>query len=295
LIHELDDKGKIMSYTTSVPWCDHTVNLWIGCTKVSDGCKNCYAERENKRYRWVEKWGPEGKRRRTSMGNWKKPLAWNKEKWLECICGWRGPEKKTLSGCPGCGRFHDFHPTRQRVFCDSLSDVFENRPELPGWRNSLFLLVRDTPNLDWLILTKRPENALKWGYLYLPDNVWIGTTCENQEMADKRIPELVKIPAKVHFISIEPMLSKIYLALDGTCPKSWGLGYSLIRDHIDWVIAGCESGPDRRITEDDWVRDIVAQCVEMDVPAFVKQLSGSPIRHELYEFPEDLRTREFPR
>jgi protein gp37 len=149
----------------------YTFNPWLGCTKVSDGCKHCYAETlMDKRFKRV-KWGPAGRRERTSAANWRKPLAWNKE----------AKEQ---------GR-------RAKVFCASLADVFEDKPDQPEmaeWRDDLFSLIGQTPYLDWLLLTKRPENvhemiersnshsysdAGMWFYAH--SNVWIGTSVETQE------------------------------------------------------------------------------------------------------------------
>jgi protein gp37 len=258
----------MMGSKTGISWTDMTFNPWIGCTKVSAGCINCYAERDNNRYGWIDYWGgPQGVRRKTSEANWKKPLAWNKL-----------AEKDGI---------------RRKVFCASLGDVFEDRDELAGWRNSLFLLVKNTPNLDWLILTKRPENAVKWGYNYLPENVWMGTTCENQEMADKRIPELMKIPSGLRFVSVEPMLEEINFGTWLVNRKNTELG---TMPGIDWVIYGGESGPNCRPCDPEWIRDGLLQCRAAGIPAFVKQLGGWPnTRHELADFPEDLRVREFPR
>jgi protein gp37 len=125
-----------MAENSNIEWTHHTFNPWIGCTKVSDGCKNCYAENlMDKRYGRV-KWGPQGTRVRTSEANWKKPLKWNRE-----------AEAKG---------------ERHRVFCASLADVFEDKPDQPEmeqWRLELLELIIKTPYLDWLLLTKRPENV----------------------------------------------------------------------------------------------------------------------------------------
>ena len=229
---------------SNIEWTDHTFNPWMGCTKVSDGCKNCYAETlMDKRYGKV-KWGPQGQRVRTSAANWKKPLKWDRE-------------------AAAAGK-------RARVFCASLADVFEDKPdqrdEMDKWRTELFQLIQDTPNLDWLLLTKRPENVMEmvgnvpW-YYGLP-NVWIGTSVENQEQADKRIPALVSIPAAVRFLSMEPLLGPIDLDLSGS---NYGI------HGIDWVIVGGESGPNARPMHPDWARGIRNQCQEAGVPFFFKQ------------------------
>jgi len=190
-----------MGENSKIEWCDHTFNPWVGCSKVSTGCKNCYAENMmDKRFGRVQ-WGVSGTRSRTSAANWEKPLSWNR--------------KAKEEG------------TRPRVFCGSLCDIFEDRPELVEWRRDLLSLIVDTPNLDWLLLTKRPENVNRminevcglversqWfgEWLNINKHIWIGTSVENQETADKRIPELLKIPAAVRFLSAEPMLGPVVLA-----------------------------------------------------------------------------------
>jgi len=269
---------------SKIQWCDHTFNPWLGCTKVSPGCTNCYAEAlMDKRFGRVE-WGPAGTRVRTSEANWRKPLTWNRDEWRGCpACGWRGSvqsvriditDKRPFS-CPDCGRAHP-NTVRQRVFCSSLADVFEDRPELYQWREDLFALIDKTPNLDWLLLTKRPENAndmittMTGGYLNAGDwdNLWIGTSVENQEQADKRIPELLKIPAAVRFLSVEPLLGPMTINKEtGTLDEVFALG----ENGINWVIVGGESGPNARPMHPDWVRGIRDQCQAAGVPFLFKQ------------------------
>lgn len=236
---------------SKIEWTHHTFNPWIGCTKVSDGCKFCYAEHlMDKRLSRVE-WGPTGTRSRTSPANWNKPRQWNRR--LE-----------------GTGR-------RERVFCASLADVFEDRPELEEWRADLMELIDDTPNLDWLLLTKRPENVLplapmRWSECQLPDNVWIGTSVENQEQADKRIPELLRIPAVVRFLSCEPLLDAVdlmpylYAEFAADDPRHYPHKYG-----VDWVIVGGESGQQARPMHPDWARSLRDQCHLAGVPFLFKQ------------------------
>lgn len=265
-----------MAENSKIEWCNHTFNPWIGCTKVSDGCKHCYAEAMmDKRYGRV-KWGPSGVRVRTSAANWKKPLKWNRQAKKEGV--------------------------RYRVFCASLADVFEDKPDQPElyeWRQELFGLIGDTPYLDWLLLTKRPENvermiacALHGTRLSLEDdfpNVWIGTSVENQEQADKRIPELLQIPARVRFLSMEPLLGAVDLtcfmndtldpeqsygyvnSLIGFTFDTEGFGNRLSMGAVDWVIVGGESGSNARPMRPDWVCSIRDQCVETGVPFLFKQ------------------------
>ena len=185
---------------SKIEWCHHTFNPWIGCAKVSQGCANCYAEELMDTRYGRANWGVDGTRVRTSDAYWRKPLAWNRKARIEGV--------------------------RYRVFCASLADVFEDREDLEEWRDDLFNLISATPNLDWLLLTKRPENVNRIvgesrGDCYWIEesagkgngNIWIGTSVENQEQADKRIPELLKIPARVRFLSMEPLF----------CVSSYGI------------------------------------------------------------------------
>lgn len=266
--------------TTNIEWVSQylkdgtiirgfTFNPWVGCTKLSAGCHHCYAETlMDKRYGRV-KWGPQGKRVKTSAANWRKPLAWDKQ--------------AKAAGL------------RYRVFCASLADVFEakpNQPELDEWRSDLWALIEVTPNLDWLLLTKRPENVLRivpehW-QARLPANIWIGTSVENQETADERIPHLLKIPAVVRFVSAEPLLGPIYLdsyltvqsySVEIPTPSrvldllrlSSPLRATRLRGRLDWVIVGGESGPKARPMHPDWARSLRDQCVKAGVPFFFKQ------------------------
>lgn len=241
-----------MGADTKIEWADHTFNPWIGCTAVSPACDHCYAERLA--HRFGVAWGPHAERRRTSESNWRQPLAWNRKALRE-------------------GR-------RFRVFCASLADVFDN--QVPAeWREDLWALIHDTPHLDWLLLTKRPQNIWKMLPGSAPvegrdghsrqvwrrgwPNVWLGTTVENQAEADRRIPHLLAVPAAVHFLSCEPLLCPVAIR------EHW-----LIRHHpggarIDWIIAGGESGPKARASHPDWFRSLRDQCRDAGVPFFFKQ------------------------
>jgi protein gp37 len=209
----------------------------MGCTKVSDGCRNCYAETlVTNRMGKPQLWGARGSRQRTTVQNWNKPRRWNREA-IE-----RG--------------------TSLRVFCASLCDVFEDRPDTNAWRKDLWDLVRETPALDWQILTKRPERIANT----LPDDwgdgwahVWLGTSIEDARVVD-RARHLAKVPAAVHFISYEPALGPIadVLNLDG----------------IEWVIYGGESGPGYRDEDKDWARQMFAACSESGAAFFHKQSAG---------------------
>lgn len=263
-----------MSENSKIEWCDHTFNPWEGCQKVGPGCDNCYAEARNARFAGgtAINWGPGATRRRTSPANWRKPLQWNAQH----------------------EAFYAQHGRRQRVFCASLADVFDNAvPQY--WRTALFGLIFDTPNLDWLLLTKRIGNATDMlrgdppegiAMAELP-NLWIGATVCNQEEADRDIPKLLATPARVRFLSIEPMLGPVYVEqipdpAGGVCLKPlaglrWvgdGQGRCTVRSlggRIDWVIAGGESGPQARPAHPDWFRSLHAQCASAGVPFLFKQ------------------------
>lgn len=242
-----------MGKETAIEWTDHTFNPWIGCTKVSAACDHCYAETLMDT-RWGKvKWGAGEKRVRTSEANWRQPLAWDRAAKAAGI--------------------------RRRVFCASLADVFDNEVE-DGWRFDLMQVIRGTPNLDWLLLTKRPQVAAKWWrHQAMPDNIWLGTTVEDQKMADLRIPILFDIPTKVRFLSVEPMLGRIFVP----------------RYSVDWIIVGGESGAGARPMNLSWAEEIQRDCKETGIAFFMKQLGGArDKRDRLEDFPAPLRVREFP-
>lgn len=247
-----------MGENSRIEWTDHTWNPWIGCTKVSAACDSCYAERWGKRF-GVE-WGNHP-RRRTSAANWREPLKWNR--------------KAQESG------------KRLRVFCASLADWLDNKVD-QTWRSDLGDLIAATPHLDWLLLTKRPQNYEKlapWPVDDPPPNIWFGATTGNQDEADRNIPEILRWPAAVHFISAEPLLAPV----DPTRIKQqdreknaltgdfWipGCGSESSRTipgpRLDWVICGGESGPDARPMHPDWARSLRDQCAAAQVPFFFKQ------------------------
>ena len=237
-----------MAENTKIEWCTHSWNPWIGCQKVSPGCDFCYAERDMAlRWKKVE-WGPGAERKRTSEANWKLPLKWDRE-------------------AAAAGERH-------RVFCASLADVFDNA--VPDeWRDDLFELIGATPNLDWLLLTKRPQNAEPWGEFIDQLNVWLGVSAENQEEWDRRVDVLVKTPAHRRFVSAEPLLGPI-----NTRPG--------LLPYVDLVIVGGESGPNRRPMDLEWARSIRDQCAEAGVAFFGKQWDKKR------PLPEDLMVRQMP-
>lgn len=301
-----------MSQKTTIEWADSTWSPWRGCTKVSPGCANCYAEVLSRRNpKVLGEWGRGKPRVRTVSAGWRNVRRWNR------AAGHNG--------------------TRMRVFpslCDWLDD------EVPvEWIADFLRLVQETPNLDWLLLTKRPENwscrlkdvvdlerqvrgngllAVDWISGIEPRNVWLGVSVEDQQRAEERIPVLLQTPARVRFLSAEPLLGPVDLlqaAFDGSESFSAMGG-------LDWVIVGGESGPRARPCNVEWIRDIVRQCGTAKVPCFVKQLGANyedppngvggvlarpdptvvpPIRHlrdrkggDPSEWPEVLRVRQMP-
>lgn len=279
-----------MADITGIEWCDSTFNPWIGCTKISSACDNCYAAVSTpSRTRKIE-WGVGKPRQRTSASNWHLPVKWNSELFVECSgCGWRGVRRKDNSEmrCGDCASEYLLE-TRRRVFCASLADVFDNEVD-PQWRFDLFKLIVDTPNIDWLLLTKRIGNAgqmlkdiaclfdamLDSNDRYKPlPNLWLGITICNQEEADRDIPKLFSVPANVRFLSIEPMLSEIDLRW---CDWCGAFGQHDCYDSgddgaiLDWVICGGESGSKARPMHLEWVRSLRDQCKEAGVPFLFKQ------------------------
>lgn len=275
-----------MGKNTGIQWAHHTFNPWRGCSKISEGCANCYAEVLSHKKDGLGEWGPNARRSVASEKYWNYPIQWNRE--------------AELSG------------ERARVFCASLADVFEERDDLEEHRKRLFELIKKTPHLDWLLLTKRSAFANEWLHRYygsstqckddgtisisgkpLP-NVWLGVSVENQEAADLRIPDLLTSPAVCRFLSCEPLIGPVDL-----CRLSYQGGVAVIDSlrglyggvfphakvpAVDWVIVGGESGEKARPCHIEWITDIKDQCEgEKDrylpkpkTKVFVKQLGINP-------------------
>lgn len=266
-----------MAEKTGIAWTDHTFNPWWGCMKVSPGCTNCYAETFAVRT-GHDIWGPAKttSRRTFAPSHWREPKRWNAQAWAE--------------------------GGRRRVFCASMADVFEDHPALPAEREKLWNLIRETPALDWQILTKRPENIAAmlpadWGEGY--PNVWLGTSVEDQQRADERIPILLRVPAAVRFLSCEPLLGAVDLRAVGNPNEPYlhclsnGIGYDNRCARVDWVIVGGESGGKRRPMEVRWLEDIVRLCRQQRVAVFVKQDNAFKPDQQ-GRIPDELFVREFP-
>jgi len=280
-----------MGTGSAIEWCTHTFNPWIGCSKVSAGCTHCYAEQLMDVRFGKASWGLDGTRERTNPAYWKLPLKWNKQA--------------------------EESDTRPRVFCASLADVFEDRPALAPWRSDLFALIDATPHLDWLLLTKRPQNIIRlWPVEGVPDflgkdrvvtmglrtrsNVWLGTSVENQATANDRIPQLLYASplAAQAFLSCEPLLGPVDLAaiptpnylhrsaldpLTGYGALHMTAARGLVAPSIDWVIGGGESGGRARPMHPDWIRSLRDQCASAGVPFFFKQWGAwapAPRKHQ---------------
>jgi len=245
---------------TKIQWTDATVNFWTGCKKVSAGCKFCYMYRDKERY---------GKDPttvlRTAPATFEAALKWKESK---------------------------------RIFTCSWSDFFIE--EADEWRADAWDIIRKTPQHQWQILTKRPERIVEclpndWGEGW--DNVWLGVSVENQDYIH-RIETLSKIPAKVRFISAEPLIGSIDLSVCKDMLSSF-----------HWLIIGGESGNENgkyryRSCELNWIKDLILQTKEKGVNVFVKQ-TGTWLskklkladRHggDISEWPNDIQVREFPR
>lgn len=317
-----------MGELTGIEWTDSTWNPFIGCAKVSDGCKFCYADAISSRFPFVE-WGANGTRVLTVESNWKQPLRWNRK-----------------AGEAG---------VRHKVFVASLADIFEDwkGPMLNNkgeqvfaygseWgshlsvidgafpltmdlvRKRLFAMIDATPNLDWLLLTKRPEN-IRWMWTSVDEengrpshrrNVWLGTTAENQDNLERRMPSLKKCRdlSPVLFLSVEPMVGPVTLwpdafsdcanfentVMDPTtgayecCLKCDYTGVSS-EPLVDWVIAGCESGHSRRPANASWFESLAKECAEYEIPFFMKQMEiNGEVSKTLSSFPSPVQVRQFP-
>lgn len=297
-----------MGENSKISWTHHTWNPWWGCARVSPGCEHCYAETFAKRT-GHKVWGRTAERRFLQA-----PFA----KLAEM------QHKAERAG------------ERHRVFIASMADIFEAHPDpeirlaQDGTRAGLWAAVPLLTHLDLLLLTKRPENIAEmvpaqWMAEGFPRNVWLGTTCEDQQRADERIPHLIRCPAAVRWVSYEPALGPIDFVGDR--------GMDYLGDPyepgqcslINWIVVGGESGGGARPFDIGWARSTVAQCRGADVPVFVKQMGARPYQSipgagytpdsgtvvglwgggrplklrdakggDPEEWPEDLRVRQYP-
>ncbi|MBD2437402.1 phage Gp37/Gp68 family protein [Nostoc sp. FACHB-110] len=300
--------------TTNIQWTDETWNPIVGCSRISPGCSKCYAAtaaasarlQQFPQYQKVKDWDGTVEFVKNQL---LKPLSWKKPK---------------------------------KIFVCSMSDLFhENVPD--EWIDKVMAVAAICPQHTFQILTKRPERALEYftsenrfacidyqayeilradrapyyrehPVVKLPlKNVWIGTTVENQAMANKRIPLLLQIPAVIRWLSVEPLLGEIDLREAGMIQRLISDNYEWenISEEISWVVVGGESGSGARPCNLAWMRSLARQCQDAEVPAFVKQLGSRPFYLKcgekypykisdkkggvITDFPEDLQIRQFPK
>jgi len=256
-----------MAENSKIEWTDHTFNPWWGCQEAGPGCDGCYARSMAERFHpKLKLWGPGSSRLVFTTGfgkgeepdpkHWNAPLGWNKKAEREGV--------------------------RRRVFCLSMGDWADNHPVAAEQREHLWPLIRRTPWLDWLLLTKRIGNAkamlpANWSDGYA--NVWLGATIVNQEEADRDIPKLLAIPARVRFLSMEPLLGPVdlsaWLPIEAVQPSGnpWRRRTKFGEPDSDlgWVIAGGESGHGARPMHPEWARSLRDQCAAAGVPFLFKQ------------------------
>lgn len=311
-----------MSDTTNISWCDATWNPWRGCSKVSPGCKNCYAETLVNRFG-----GDFSKRTKAAPATFNAPLKWNKKPWVCNVCGDIFTEVEAQNHAHNDHTMPQLH--RRRVFLGSLMDWLD--PEVPAeWLADVLDIVRRCEGLDFLTLTKRPQlwrsrlaeagpyltNGFPVNWLHEgtpPPNVWIGTSVEDR--ADERIPVLLTIPAKVRFLSVEPLLKPVDLSSGTYASNGMGVVWDAFgrvahTPHCDytakgltppagpavsWVIVGGESGHNRRDCGVDAIINVHDQCRAAGVPCFVKQdCAAKPGQQG--RIPENVwKCKEFPK
>jgi len=256
-----------MGKETGISWTDATFNPWWGCTKVSPGCDLCYAEAFDKRV-GGDHWGKDKPRRTMSDSYWYQPLLWNRNAQAE--------GKKV------------------KVFCASMADVMDD--ETPsGQRERLWDLIDHTPYLIWQLLTKRPQRYFR----YLPtsfahNNVWLGTTAEDQHFYDIRWSSLRLVAADyglTSWISYEPALGPIVM---DDFPFTSGIDGIL--DYPNWIIFGGESGADkkRRPMDIEWARDLKSECASCGTSFFMKQMGARTSNAAKALIPVDMLVHEFP-
>lgn len=268
-----------MGKHTNIPYVHHSVNRWIGCTPVGPGCDNCFARAIDRRT-GGDHWGPGKPRRRTSDTYWEDIRRWNRR-------------------CERLG-------IRERILCPTMSDWADN--EVPDeWRMELFAMIRETPNLDWLLITKRVSNIPRmlppdWGSGY--PNVWLLLTVCNQPEANRDIPRFLRIPAVIHGLSVEPLLGPlnlrdILLPDGGRIDALRGIDTAHqchYTGKLDLIIVGYESGPGARTGDLQWARDLRDQARAAGTDFYMKQMpcTYSKTPADFDTFPEDLKIREIP-
>jgi protein gp37 len=260
-----------MGKDSKISWTNHTFSMWWGCDEVAEdpACTHCYAREFSKRL-GRDLWGDKKPRQMNSEHYWNDPLRWD-----------RAAAKAGV---------------KAMVFCSSMSDIFEDRRDLDAPRERLWKLIEQTPNLIWLLLTKRHDcikRMIPASWMQNPrPNVWMGITAANQKWADERIPELLSIPAVCHWVSAEPLVGPLDL-------RRW-----LGPDRLSWAVVGGESGHGARRMDPEWARDIRKQCQDYGAAFHFKQ-KGRILSAEmgckdkegkkLEEWPEEFRVQDFPK
>jgi protein gp37 len=254
-----------MAEKTTIGWTDATFNPWVGCQKWSPGCLSCYAAVDTRprvlRAKGLEVWGPPSTTpRERTTSTWGIPMRLHK--------------KALAAG------------TRTRLFVASLCDIFEDHPQVAPWRAEALALLERCTALDVQLLTKRPENIMSmvpahWRTAW-PSHVWVGATVEDQKRAEQRIPRLLRVPARVRFLSCEPLLEAVNLEAVFSVYDKHGepSGPRCNLDgtpSVSWVIVGGESGHNARPFDLAWARSIVRQCADAGVACFVKQMGDAPV------------------
>lgn len=305
-----------MGKDSKIGWTHHSWNPWIGCLKQSPACKFCYAEAMTNRFG-----GDFAKIRKvTSEANWKQPHKWSKDaasrdEYERVFCASLADIFEEWGGSMVNHKGEELYKTATGWTSEKLRATGERRKALAmdDVRRRMFTEFATLKNLHKLFLTKRPQNIIStiessvgadWWKENCAELSWLGTTVENQEYADKRIPELLKCRdlAPVLFLSVEPMLGPVDLNAVENCLGDWNFSIPAIRKFvnkkptIDWVICGTESGSNRRPTDLAWVRSLRDQCQAAGVAFFVKQLEiDGKVTEDISKFPEGLRIQEFPK
>jgi len=260
-----------MGENSAISWTTHTFNPWWGCTRIegSPACGPaegeegavCYAEVWSERCGYSDVgskfpiWGAHEQRRYFGDKHWAEPLKWNKD------------AEKTGE--------------RARVFCMSMGDWAEGRPDQQPHLERLWDLILKTPMLDWLMLTKRPQLITKLCPLH-SQRIWQGTTTENQYWLNLRWEHLKRVDAEIYWLSVEPMFEELFLPYD-----------FLRLGKRAWVICGGQSGPHARHMNPEWARALLRQCQLHGVRFHMKQMSGTT-KTALQAIPPDLMVREYP-
>lgn len=289
-----------MADKTGIEWADATLNPVVGCAKVSDGCRNCYAEKQSARC--------------AAMGAAKPPEERGRLAHYMRVVTKKGAFNGKVVLIPEVLEEPLRKSKPRKYFVNSMSDLFHT--DVPdGFIDKVLAMVLLTPRHTYQILTKRSKRMAEYfsqedlldrivmaareaadyawdeealsSFSWPLQNLWMGVSVEDQESADERIPDLMQVGVGVRWLSMEPLLGPVELGLLGTCPEEWGLGYSPVSDHLHWVVVGGESGPGARPMHPDWARSLRDQCAEAEVPFFFKQWGAWVSTDGMYDTEKD--------